>query len=110
MTDQITQTETRVIERDITGAECGACPPRGSKHVEVDDLTAQERRIAKRLLHGDSPQQIALALAISTRTVYWHQENVYVKTGARSLGEFFAWAYRHRECCGFAALFERSPR
>ena len=43
------------------------------------------------------------------RTVYWHQENVYAETGSHSLGEFFAWAYRHHDCCGFEALFERRP-
>ena len=112
MTDQITMTEIRATDHDIAAATACAVPSpaKTPAHLEVDDLTTQERRIARRLLHGDGPKQIALVLEISTRTIYWHVENVYAKTGAHSLGEFFAWAYRHRDCCGFAALFERSPR
>ena len=78
-------------------------------HLDADDLTAQERRIARRLLRGNGPKQIACAMGISPRTVYWHQEHVYRKTGSHSLGEFFAWAYRHRDCCGFAEFFDGRP-
>ena len=78
-------------------------------HVDADSLTRQERRIVRRLLHGKGPQQIACDFQLSVRTVYWHIEHVYRKTRAHSVGEFFAWAYRHRNCCRYAELFEE-PR
>ena len=34
-------------------------------HFEADDFTSQERRIVRRLLHGDGPKQIACAMRLS---------------------------------------------
>ena len=114
MTDTTTQRVTEATRDELeqpdacTGVDPagGGAHPNRPAHVEVDDLTAQERRIARRLLRGDGPKQIACVLRISARTVYWHVENVYRKTGSHSLGEFFAWAYRHRDCCDFTELLE----
>ena len=109
------QPETEVTgQDDVIGSACAVGNPAGAAaaarkrpaHFEADALTAQERRITRRLLRGEGPKQIACAMGLSARTVYWHQENVYAKTGSHSLGEFFAWAYRHRDCCGYAELLD----
>ena len=118
MTEQIIQPRTRIaVPQDVIGSACtagnplgvGAPPPRRPAHLKADALTVQQRRITRRLLHGDGAKQIACALRLSPRTVYWHQENLYARTGSHSLGEFLAWAYRHRDCCGYAVLFETRP-
>ena len=79
---------------------------RGDRHFDADSLTRQQRRIVRGLLRGRASQQVACDLRLSVRTVYWHIENTYRRTGSHSVGEFFAWAYRHRECCRYVELFE----
>jgi DNA-binding CsgD family transcriptional regulator len=114
MTKQSSQPESQVTgEPDAIDGACAAGNPTGAAaprrrpaHFEVDDFTAQQRRITRRLRHGDGPKQIACAMGLGVRTVYWHQENIYARTGSHSLGEFFAWAYRHRDCCGYAELLD----
>ena len=49
-----------------------------------DDLTSQERQIARLARDGLSNPEIGTRLFISPRTVEWHLRNVYTKLGIRS--------------------------
>jgi DNA-binding CsgD family transcriptional regulator len=52
-----------------------------------DDLTAQERQIARLARDGLSNSEIGARLFLSPRTVEWHLHNVFGKLGIRSRRE-----------------------
>jgi DNA-binding NarL/FixJ family response regulator len=49
-----------------------------------DELTAQERQIARRARDGQSNPQIGAELFLSPRTVEWHLRKVFTKLGISS--------------------------
>jgi DNA-binding CsgD family transcriptional regulator len=55
-----------------------------------DDLTAQERQIARLAREGLSNPEIGAQLFLSRRTVEWHLGNVFTKLGIRSRHELIS--------------------
>jgi DNA-binding CsgD family transcriptional regulator len=55
--------------------------------VTGDDLTAQERQIARLARDGLSNPELSARLFLSSRTVEWHLRNVFTKLGIRSRRE-----------------------
>ena len=82
----------------------------GDDHLDIWEFTPRQRDIIARLLRGTSPKQIAMRLSLGVRTVYWHVENIYRRVGVHSLGEFFAWAHTHRECCRVGLVWDSQRR
>ena len=52
-----------------------------------DDLTAQERQIARLAREGLPNPEIGARLSLSPRTIEWHLRNVFSKLGIRSRWE-----------------------
>jgi DNA-binding CsgD family transcriptional regulator len=64
--------------------ELHAAGGRQRKHLGPDDLTPQERRIAKLAVEGLKVRQIAESLSLSPRTVETHLQKVYQKLNVSS--------------------------
>ena len=56
------------------------------------ELTAAERRIARRAARGERNGEIAAAVGLSVRTVEWYLSRVYRKFGLRSRTELAVFA------------------
>jgi len=54
---------------------------------KLDELTAQERQIARLARDGLSNSDIGARLFLSPQTVEWHLSKVFAKLGIRSRGE-----------------------
>jgi DNA-binding CsgD family transcriptional regulator len=64
--------------------ELHAAGGRQRKHLGPDDLTPQERRVAKLAVDGLKVRQIAESLSLSPRTVETHLQKVYQKLNVSS--------------------------
>jgi ATP/maltotriose-dependent transcriptional regulator MalT len=64
--------------------ELHAAGGRQRKHMGPDDLTPQERRVAKLAVDGLKVRQIAESLSLSPRTVETHLQKVYQKLNVSS--------------------------
>jgi predicted ATPase/transcriptional regulator with XRE-family HTH domain/DNA-binding CsgD family transcriptional regulator len=80
----------------------GAAPADTSHHaldtvdgVAPTGLTRRERDVLRLIVAGNSNQEIAAALVLSTRTVERHIANVYSKLGAHNRAAATAYALRH---------------
>ncbi len=65
----------------------------GARTPDVQ-LTAREREVLGLLAHGLGPVEIAMELAISTKTVATHIEHIYVKLGVHTRAQAVASAFR----------------
>jgi len=63
--------------------------------VAPTGLTRRETEVLRLIAAGNSNQEIAAALVLSTRTVERHIANVYSKLGARNRADATAYALRH---------------
>jgi DNA-binding NarL/FixJ family response regulator len=63
--------------------------------VPPTGLTRRETDVLRLIVAGNSNQEIAAALVLSTRTVERHIANVYSKLGARNRVDATAYALRH---------------
>ena len=53
----------------------------------IDSLSERERDVARRVAEGSNNREIALALAVSPKTVDRHVTNIFAKLGARNRTE-----------------------
>ncbi|TWT44562.1 Response regulator protein TmoT [Phycisphaerae bacterium RAS1] len=53
----------------------------------MESLTPRERDVLRFLLRGDSADQIAAAMKLSSKTIYVHRGNLLDKLGARSVAD-----------------------
>ena len=62
--------------------------------ANLSDLTPRELEILQRVVVGQTNKTIAREIDISPRTVEFHLENIYTKTGARTRLQAGIWAVR----------------
>jgi DNA-binding NarL/FixJ family response regulator len=58
-------------------------------------LTQREAEVLRLIVAGNSTQEMAATLVLSTRTVERHIANLYTKLGARNRADATAYALRH---------------
>jgi DNA-binding NarL/FixJ family response regulator len=58
------------------------------------DLTQRELEVLQLMGHGQTNQQIGLALGITERTIRFHIRNIFDKLNFKTRGEAIAWAIR----------------
>src|SRR5207244_613602 len=63
--------------------------------VASTGLTRRETEVLRLIVAGNSNQEIAATLVLSTRTVERHIANVYAKLGARNRADATTYALRH---------------
>jgi predicted ATPase/DNA-binding CsgD family transcriptional regulator len=80
-----------VAERSV-GARA---PALGDTSTTSTCLTQRETEVLRLIVAGNSNQEIAAALTLSTRTVERHIANLYSKLGARNRADATAYALRH---------------
>lgn len=83
---------------------------RSERHAAIGEFTRRQREVVTHLLRGTCQKEIGLRLGVEARTVYWHVENLYRLAGVHSVGEFFAWAIKHQECCRLGRVLEHPHR
>jgi non-specific serine/threonine protein kinase len=66
-----------------------------AESVAPTGLTRRETEVLRLIVAGNSNQEIAATLVLSTRTVERHIANVYSKLGARNRADATAYALRH---------------
>jgi DNA-binding CsgD family transcriptional regulator len=92
--------ELRIAHDQLTAMGMGAFAERTRRELQAtgetvrersvetrDDLTGQERQIARLARGGLSNPEIGARLFLSPRTVEWHLHNVFTKLGVRSRRE-----------------------
>ncbi|MFB6549558.1 LuxR C-terminal-related transcriptional regulator [Streptomyces sp. NPDC056405] len=84
----------------------GAAPHDGGAGA-LSRLTPQQLRIARQVAEGATNREVALALAVSTRTVDYHLRKVFAALGVRSRLEL-ARMVEHAEQDGSAAHAEKT--
>ncbi|MDG9720411.1 helix-turn-helix transcriptional regulator, partial [Streptomyces sp. DH24] len=67
-----------------TGAGTARTAPHGPGAGPLARLTPQQMRIARYVAEGATNREVALRLAVSTRTVDYHLRNVFAAVGVRS--------------------------
>ncbi|MBM3140149.1 MAG: hypothetical protein FJZ92_08025 [Chloroflexi bacterium] len=87
-----------------------AAPGSASPHLPVLEFTRRQREVMAGLMAGRAPRQVAIALGLEVRTVYWHVENVYERVRVHSLGAYLAWAHAHHECCRLDLMVRAARR
>jgi DNA-binding NarL/FixJ family response regulator len=58
--------------------------PRATDAGALRRLTPQQQRIARYVAQGATNREVALSLAVSTRTVDYHLRNIFAVLGVRS--------------------------
>ncbi|MBA2529554.1 MAG: helix-turn-helix transcriptional regulator, partial [Euzebyales bacterium] len=71
---------------DLALARSGSAPAARAVSA-LDDLTRQERAVARLVGAGLSNRDVAAELVVSVKTVEFHLSNVYAKLGLSSRGQ-----------------------
>ncbi len=71
--------------------------PRHQRAPSLADLTNQERRVMKLLVHNLTSREIADELHVSIRTVQHHRSNICAKLGLEGYNKLLLFAFEHKD-------------